>query len=189
MVRDVGVSPADVRRLYEAKCRAELEAADALVPGAKAVAGRGDLLAEAVVLKGAPGAADRRAKVAVAGPEGEAASKALAALGFDPATLWFACTFAGSGDAAARARRVRLTVEAFDPSVVVALDEAAAADLAAAFGLRALAPGKPEAVLGRTLLAVGGLEASLGDPAAKAKVWAHFKALEGAGVATRARRA
>jgi hypothetical protein len=67
-------------------------------------------------------------------------------------------------------------VEAVDPVLAIALDRAAAEDLAAAFGLEALPPGQPVVVRGRTLCAVGGLAASLDDPAAKARVWKDFKA-------------
>jgi hypothetical protein len=75
---------------------------------------------------------------------------------------------------------LELIVEAVDPVLVVALDGDAAQDLAAAFGLPALAPGRPSVARGRTLGAVGGLAASLDDPGAKARVWKHFKAVVGA---------
>jgi hypothetical protein len=187
MVPGPGVAPeAHVRESYEAKASAELAAADALVPGSSAIAGDGSLFASVVLLKGEPGEEDRAAGRALAGPDGEAADKVLAALRLDPARAWRMCTrVAGAGgagsaaDAEARARRVELAVEAVDPDLAIALDPEAAEDLARAYRLPRLAPGKPVQARGRTLGAVSGLAASLGDERAKARVWAELQAVAG----------
>lgn len=196
MVPEPSVEPgAQLRESYEAKAVSELEAADALVPGSAAIAGRGALFAAVVLLKGDPGEEDRAAGRALAGADGEAADKVLVALGIDPARAWRMCTrvagaggcavgaraMAGAGDDAAdaRARRVELAVEAVDPDLVIALDPEAGEDLARAFGLPRLEPGRPHPVRGRTIGAVSGLAASLGDERAKARVWAEFRAVAG----------
>lgn len=178
MVRERNLTAKSLQRLYEAKAAAEVGAADSLVPGSAEVRGSGDLLAEVVLLKGLPGPGDLRARRALAGADGEAAGKALAALGFDATSVFAACTrTVASADDPERVRRVELLVEAIDPRVVVALDSDAAADLSEAFGV-ALPFGRPAIARGRMLAAVDGLEASLADEAAKARVWGQFRSLK-----------
>jgi len=174
------VSPetgARVARLFEAKARAELAAADAVLGAKPAVANSGDALGSTVLVKGAPDAGDRAARRALAGPDGVAATKALAALGLDADAVLAVCSRPAAGDADAHARRLELVVEAVDPRLVIALDAAAAEDLAAAFRVPALVPGRPVMARGRVLGAVGDLAASLGDPNEKARVWARFKSV------------
>ncbi|MDO8915936.1 MAG: hypothetical protein Q7W16_07640 [Coriobacteriia bacterium] len=166
-----------IQRRFEAKARAELKDADAALGVAFGVASAGDPLAAVVVAKGLPEAADRTARRVLAGPDGEAADKALGALGLDPRSVWAVCTRPADAPLEARARRLELVVEAVDPRLVIALDDEAAEDLAAAFALKALVPGRPVSVRGRTLGAVGSLSASLQDAQAKAKVWERLKAL------------
>lgn len=194
MVPEPSVEPgAQLRESYEAKAVSELAAADVLVPGSAAIAGSGALFAAVVLLKGNPGEEDRAAGRALAGADGEAADKVLVALGLDPDATWRMCTRvpsdggcdagadAGAGDAAAdaRARRVELAVEAVDPDLVIALDLEAGEDLARAFGLPRLEPGRPRPVRGRTIGAVSGLADSLADPRAKARVWAELRRVAG----------
>jgi len=186
MVPEPGVAPeVELRESYGAKTSAELAAADALVPGSSSVAGRGSLFAHVVLLKGVPGEEDLTAGRALGGPDGEAADKALIALGIDPDDAWRMCTrpagaaSAAPADAEARARRVELAVEAVDPDLAIALDREAGEDLARAFGLARLEPGKPVQRRGRTLGAAGGLAASLGDEGAKARVWAELRSVAG----------
>ena len=76
-----------------------------------------------------------------------------------------------------RSQRIRMLVEAVDPSVVIALDMVAAVDLAAALEIDPLCAGVPRAWGGRTVLAVEGLEASLVDDDLKRRVWRQLKAL------------
>lgn len=166
-----------IRHRFEAKARAELKNADAALGVPVTIASTGDPLGAVVLAKGLPEAADRAARRVLAGPDGEAAAKALEALGFDPQAVWAVCTRPAEADPAARARRLELVVESVDPRLVIALDDAAAEDLAAAFGRKSLVPGRPVSVRGRTLGAVGGLSASLSDAGAKAKVWERLKAL------------
>jgi hypothetical protein len=186
MVPGPGVAPeAHLRESFEAKASAELAAADALVAGSSAIAGDGSLFASVVLLKGHPGEEDRAAGRAFAGEDGEAADKVLVALGLDPARAWRMCTrvaggvASGGADAEARALRVELAVEAVDPDLAIALDPEAGEDLARAYRLPGLAPGKPVQARGRTLGAVSGLAASLGDDRAKARVWAELRAVAG----------
>jgi hypothetical protein len=168
---------ARIQRRFEAKARAELKDADAALGVPVTVASAGDPLGAVVLAKGLPEAADREAKRVLAGPDGEAAGKALEALGLDPDAVWAVCTRPVEADPALRARRLELIVECVDPRIVIALDDAAGEDLAAAFGLRSLVPGRSVSVRGRTLGAVGGLSASLSDAKAKRKVWERLKAL------------
>jgi hypothetical protein len=170
---------ARLARLYAAKVKAELKRADEALGVPVRVSGAGEMLASVVLVKGVPDAAERAARRALAGPDGEAAGKALEALGFEAGDSWAVVSRPADAPAPAHARRLELIVEAVDPRLVIALDDEAAEDLAAAFGLGALPAGQPVTARGRTLGAVGGLAASLGDAAAKARVWVRFKAVAG----------
>ncbi len=170
-------SEREAEELFEAKAVAELTRADALVPGATEVRWSGQPIAGVMLVKGEPGAQDRAAGRALAGAVGEAARKALGALGYG-GPLLSTIALAGMGTAPdAAARRVRLQADACGASVIVALDARAAEVLARAFGVDALPFGSPVRVLGRTLLAVDDLEAALVDPARKKRVWRQMRAL------------
>lgn len=161
-----------IDRLYRAKARAEIAAAEEAARASGGVRGQGDVLAEVLLVKGGPGSADLKAKRALAGEDGTAVGKALDALGL-PKSRYAFCT-AAEGDAS---QRVRLLVEAIDPRTIVLLDLRAAADLAAAFGIAAPSPGVRTTVLGRAVVACDGFEASLGDEVAKRRVWRQLRAL------------
>ena len=168
----------ELAALYAAKAAAEEAAADALLAGLR-VRSSGVPDARVMLVKGEPGKADLRAGEALAGPDREAARSALEALAVDAGSL-LAVVSRPTPDAAADAivRRLALHLEACDPALAVALDAAAAEDLAAAAGVRSLPFGEIAHVRGRTLLAVDGLEASLADDARKRRVWAQFKGLK-----------
>lgn len=158
---------------FAEKARAELAAADALVPGSDLVAWSGALLAQVVLVKGLPGPAEVAGGAALSGPDGEAADKALIALGW-PEGSWFATVSRPEPDADAGsiASRLRLQLEAVDPLVIVALDDVAADDVAAAFDLpQPPAPGRPALFRGRRFVAVRDFEHSLGDPQGKRAAW------------------
>lgn len=174
----VEAEPSQVRALHEAKVRAELGAADALAPGSDAIAGTGSLTPAVVVVKGAPGEADRSSGIALAGPDGDAVRKALDALGVDGPVYALCSRRATGGKPAAAARRLRLVIEALDPSLVVALDRTAATDVSAAYAAPELVFGEPAHVGGRTVLAVDDLERSFTD-GRKAEVWQQFRGLLG----------
>ena len=78
---DTSAEAARIDALYRAKARAEVDVAEALVPGANVVRGQGDLLADVLLVKGEPGAGDMAKKRALAGDDGAAIGKALDALG------------------------------------------------------------------------------------------------------------
>lgn len=163
----------DAGSAFAEKARAELVAADALVPGSDLVAWSGALLAGVALVKGLPGPAEVAGGAALSGPDGQAAEKALLALGW-PEGSWFATLSRAEPDADAGpiAARLRLQLEAVDPLVIVALDEIAAGDVAAAFELpQPPAPGRPTVSRGRRFVAVQGLEHSLGEPARKRAAW------------------
>jgi hypothetical protein len=168
---------ARLARLYASKVKAELKLADAALGVPFRIDGTGEMLASVVLVKGVPDAAERAAHHALAGPDGDAAAKALQALGYEAGDAWAVVSRPAEAPAPARARRLELIVEAVDPRLVFALDDEAAEDLAAAFGLTSLPAGRPVTARGRTIGAVGGLAASLGDAAAKARVWQRFKAV------------
>lgn len=182
MAREGAVEPgrSDARLLLEAKVRAEVSAADALCPGSDAIASSGSLTPIAVLVKGVPGEVDRSAGVVLAGADGDAARKALEAL--DVAGPLFAvCSRAEPGVVPeAAARRLRLLVEALDPSLVIALDRVAAEDVSAALEIPALVFGEPVSLPGRMVLAVDDLEESL-EGARKREVWQQFKGLRRTG--------
>jgi len=167
------------RLLAEAKVRAELSAADALYPGADAITGSGAITPTVVIVKGEPGEADLAAGVALAGADGDAVRKALDALGVD-GTSFAVCSRPAPGvSGEAAADRLRLIIEALDPSLVIALDRVAASDTSSAFSSPELVFGSPLRVGGRVLLAVDDLEGSLTD-GRKAEVWQQFRGLRGA---------
>lgn len=169
---------AAVLRSYEAKAAAELRDADKTLGVRIPVTGTGDPAGRVLLLKGEPAPADLGAGVAFAGPDGEAAAKAVEALGHDPAHAWMTCTRPVAGLAeAAYAERLRLVVEAVDPILVVALDPVAGADLAAASGVAALEQGRPLEVMGRTIGSTESLAASLPDMEAKARVWRQMRSI------------
>ena len=125
---------------------------------------RGALLAQVALVKGLPGPAEAAGGAALSGPDGEAALKALEALGWNPAELFFTLSRPVSGgDAERRARRLRAQLEAVDPRVVVALDVEAAEDLARAFGVDPPRPGTPVAAMGRRLVAVDVVRGQSGE--------------------------
>ncbi|HEY3318041.1 MAG TPA: hypothetical protein VGK50_06430 [Coriobacteriia bacterium] len=176
MVRDADELE-DLRRLYAAKAQAEQQAADALVPGIRVLAS-GEATARVLLVKGDPGEADLAAGEALAGPDGDAALAALAALGVGTASVLALVTRPAPGTSAdAAVERLARYLESADPAVAVALDGVAAGDLAAAAGLAGLPFGSSVLAHGRVLLAVDGLEASLADEARKKRVWAQFRGL------------
>ena len=158
--------------------RAELDAADALGLGSDAIAGAGSLTPAVVVVKGTPGEADRSSGIALAGADGDAVRKALDALGVDGPLFALCSRPATGGNPDAAARRLRLVIEALDPSLVVALDRTAATDVSAAYAVPELVFGMPVRVGGRMVLAVDDLERSLND-GRKAEVWQQFRGLLG----------
>jgi hypothetical protein len=171
------LTPAAVRALFEARARAELEAADALAPGGDAVAWSGALFAEVAAVKGLAGPAEASGDAALSGADGDAADKALEALGWRAETLFRTLARPEPGiPAQQRAARLRRQLEAVDPKLVLALDAEAAEDVAAAFGIAVPAFGAEARVLGRRFVAVDGLEASLADPARKKRVWRQLQA-------------
>jgi len=177
-----------VAKRYALKSAEELRLARSLQPGADAVPDAGHAGAAVLLVKGDAGPAEASGLPALSGPDGQAAASALEALGFDPDSVYAmlsrpsAPTARPDADADAVAKqaceRLRATIEAVDPHVVVALDQVAGADLAAAFGVVKLGLGTPVRVLGRTLLVVEGLEAALAEPALKKRVWAQLRALK-----------
>lgn len=175
---DTGVSAgeAELRSLHEARARAELAAADSLAPGSDAVAWRGALFADVVLVKGLPGPAEATGGAALSGADGEAAAKSLERLGWDPATAFFTLSRPVAGlDADRRAARLRAQIEAIDPSLVIALDGEALDDVSAAFGVARPSFGDLARVSGRRIVGCDGLEASLTDPARKQRVWRQLK--------------
>jgi hypothetical protein len=168
-----------LRRLYEHKARAELAEADSLAPGSDIVPSAGALLAQVALVKGLPGPAEVSGGAALSGADGRAAASALAALGYAPGSTFAVVSRTEVGTAPeARAERLRLTLEAVDPRLIVALDQEAAEDVSQAFGIAPLRFGRPVRVLGRTIVAVDGLEASLNDPSRKRRVWRQWKAVD-----------
>jgi hypothetical protein len=167
---------AKLRALHEARAKAELAAADSLAPGSDRVAPRGALMAQLAVVKGLAGPAEATGGAALSGADGTALAKALEALGWVADTVFYTLSRPEPGiEPSRRAERLRLQIEAVDPTVVVALDAEAAEDLVEAFGCEPLAPGRALRVLGRSFVAVDGFEAALGDERTKRRVWAQLK--------------
>lgn len=162
-----------------AKARAEIaeagshDASQALLPG------RGDVLADVVLIKGEAGEADFEANAVLAGADGAAIGKALDALGLPSSR--YALVSRGPGLAPdARMRRLRLLIEALDPRIILLLDRAAADDLAEAYGLDAIVTGTLVSVRGRRAVATEDFAASLDDERAKRRAWRDLQALKNA---------
>jgi hypothetical protein len=171
--------------LYEAKALAELRDADALARVGDGGWG-GDVLGTVALVVGAAHGAKGSLLPADAA---EAVDKALVALGFGSGSAFVIASRPAGADPAALAARLRLALEAVDSPLVLALDGDGLQDLAAAFGLTALEAGQPVRSAGRVLGGVGDFAGSLGDPKAKARVWAAMKAAAAAaGHKTQARR-
>jgi hypothetical protein len=176
------LTPEQVRALFEVRAKAELAAADALAPGSDIVAWSGALFAQVALVKGLPGPGEASGGAALSGADGEAARKALVALGWRDDAIFCTLSRPEPGlPAEQRADRLRLQLEAVDPALVLALDSEAAADLAEAFGIAQAAFGAEARVLGRRIVAVDGLEASLGDAARKKRVWTQLQAAKADG--------
>lgn len=162
-------------RLYADKAAVELNDAFPLAPGGVR-AWRGSPGSRLVFVISLPSAADRAAGQPLCGAAGEAAEKSAAALGLGRDEYFVLASRAG-GDSGEVERRLALALEAADPSVVITLDDAAAADLAAALGIPPLEQGAPVLANGRVVGAAGDLAGSLGDAGAKKRVWAAMKAI------------
>lgn len=174
----IDATAAEIRASHEVRARAELEAADALCPGSDAVPWAGALLAEIALVKGHRGPAEESGGAALTGADGDAAKLALGRLGYDWSRAFRTLSRPEPGSELPRlAQRLRLQIEAVDAEVVIALDAVAASDLAQALGSPPLVLGKTRRIGGRTLLAVDGLEASLGDARLKRRVWNQMKAV------------
>ena len=161
-----------LREVYVAKGLAELATANRLASGADVVADRGEVLAQVALVKGLPGPAEATGGAALSGADGAAADSALSELGYHPSAAFRMLSRPEPGlEPAQRVARVRYSLEAVDPAVVVALDAEAAEDVWEAFGLARCPFGQPVRSAGRTFIAVDGLEASLTDPDRKRRVW------------------
>jgi hypothetical protein len=175
-VREPDVSASDrLGAAYEAKARAELADADA-VAGAASGSWEGSLVGARIAFLVA------RRDVPAPGPiladrTAEAMAGAADALGSADATFVLVTRPSLKASAEARARRLRIALEAVDAPAVIALDNESAEDLAAAFELDALRPGTPVRVLGRSLGSVGDFTALLDDSKAKAGAWSAMKAV------------
>lgn len=167
---------AELSSMYDAKVRAELADAD-YAAGLTAPSWSGVPLASIVAVKGVPGEAERAGEPVLSGADGEALRKALAALGEDTELL---AVLSRSAKPEGDRERLRVQLASADPSVVIALDAAAAADVSEAFGVGGLPFGEPVRLAGTVLLAVDGLEESLGDESRKKRVWRQLQSLRGA---------
>ncbi len=164
-----------VSALYADKAAEELRIGRADV-GDPSVPDAGRLDAAVMFLKAEAGPAEAAGLPVLSGPDGQAVVRALEALGFEPDS-WFA-TLVGEDGVGDATRALRATIEAVDPYAVVALDTNAGRALADAQGVEPLSPGRPVRVSGRVLLALDGLERSLGRPDLKRRVWSQLRALK-----------
>ena len=173
------VSSEKLAAAYGTRLAAELLKADAELPGADAVQASGNPSSDLLLVKGEPGPAELGGGVTLSGADGDAARKALGALGRDPLAYYAVLSRPVAGVTDERVfRRLRRIIEACDPAWVVAVDPEAATDVAKALGRsEAIPAGNVARVMGRELLALGGLEASLSDLGLKRRVWAQMQAL------------
>ena len=173
-----GPDDAGLVAIFSAKARAELELADRVAPGSDTVASAGDVFAAVMLVKGDPGPAEIAGGAALSGPDGEAARKALEAIGFGQEPVFATVARPEAGiEREQLEKRLRGQIEAIDPYAVIALDRVAAELLAEVARIERLAMGRPVRWMGRVLLAVDGLESSLVDDGAKRRVWNQLKGL------------
>ena len=178
----------DPLALYEAKALVELADANALA-GVAAGGWSGDPLGAVALVVGTETSTDNDESGILPAGLHEAAGKALGALGFEEGSAFEIASRPREAEPGARAARLRLALEAVDATLVLALDPLAADDLAAAFGLHGLEPGKPVRAAGRVLGSTGDFAASLGDVRAKGRVWAAMRSVAAAaGHRTQAKR-
>jgi hypothetical protein len=170
------VTAAQLAALYDAKAVAELADAEAQA-GGPACGWRGEPLSRLAFVVSAMSPDDVAAGGPLSGEAGDAAGKAAAALGVDSDVFVVASRPTAALAPQARSSRLVLALEAADPQVVIALDTDAAADLADAYGLEPLVPGRAARARGRVLGSAGDFVASLGDEKAKARVWGAMKAV------------
>lgn len=161
----------------------------------------GDGFSPIVLVKGDLNEAEQAGGTLLAGDDGRALRAALLRLGYAPEDLCALSAVAGEGDPSVvdmpdageplAPELFREALEALDPEAVVLLDDVAAGVMREAyadalslieqFEVAMLEPGLVAHVLGRRVLALGGFEAALQDPAAKQRVWAYLKQLPPAG--------
>lgn len=153
-----------------------------------------------VLVKGKLNADEAAGGQLLAGADGRALRAALSAIGWQPEDFCALAAVAGDpADGAAPGSAAdgivpgeplptalfREALEALDPEAVILLDNLAvdvmretyadALSIIEDFNTAMLEPGLVAPVLGRRVLALDGFEASLGDPAAKQRMWAYLK--------------
>ena len=153
------------------KAAAEIAAA---WPGS-VVAPSGCAPADVLLVKGEASEGDLATGLALGGQDGEAARKALSALGWS-AEPFAVCT--RPGDMTLAAASLVSLIEAVDPDLIVAVDRIASIDVATALGIEQLEFGTVLRVAGRSVLAIDGLEASLSDEDRKRRVWSQLKGIQ-----------
>lgn len=162
----------ELRGLHAARTAAEMATADRLCPGSDVNGHGGEATARVLVIKGLPGPTEAAGGVALSGPDGDAVRKALSTLGWSSDDVFCALSAAipeCSDDK--RARRLRAIVETVDPELVLLLDEVAGADFSLGYEIDPVTFGEEMRVHGRRVVAVDGLERSLGDEQSKRRVW------------------
>ena len=189
------ISSSDRKEALAGAVEQELEAL-----AARGVRMAGNAFSPIVLVKGELNADERAGRSLLAAADGTALRAALERLGYAPEDFCGLAAVAGEaepGFAAAPqfellpAEVFREAVEALDPEAVVLLDTTATDVMRDAyadalvviedFDVAMLSPGLVAHVLGRRVLALGGFEAALQDPAAKQRVWAYLKQLPPAG--------
>lgn len=188
----MSISSRDVRAARVAAASRELESLSA-----RGVRMDGDGFSPIVLVKGELNEEERSGGELLSGADGRALRAALLRLGYAPEDFCALATVAGEGEPGVVPVRApgdplppelfREALEALDPEAVLLLDAAAVATMREAYAdalveiesLEAamLEPGEVASVLGRRVLALGGFEAALDDPADKQRVWAYLKRL------------
>ena len=140
----------------------------------------GSAYPQVVLLKGALSPLEASTGAILSGADGTALTAALDKLGYPTGERAGVSTCVRpAGDEAwapADPRDLAWVLEALDPELVIATDDAAATAVAAAWGLaQAPAPGEVAWVRCRRLIALGGFADALGDMQAKQVMWARLK--------------
>lgn len=167
----------DLEEIYAAKIHSELLDAEKILGSTVDGCFDGSMFAQVMLVKGIPGPAEAAGEKPLAGADGEAIGKALAALGFDAAKSFKTLTRPSGSDHpdSTVASRLRVQIEAIDPFWIFALDRIAAADVARALGIDVPDFGRAVHVRDRVVHAVDGFEEALGDEGRKRVIWGQLR--------------
>ncbi|MBR2834145.1 MAG: hypothetical protein IKE43_00320 [Coriobacteriales bacterium] len=129
-------------------------------------------------IKGELNVSEKTGQPLLGGQDGDALRAALDRLGYTE-NEWAACSIANVQNRTADGIDILLlTIETFDPELVIALDKTACDDLLGIWDLGSLAIGEPGRHQGRRVLLLDGFETALKSMSEKQRMWAYLKTVK-----------